>query len=203
MTRTGLGLAVLLAFFGLSAGCGGQQAADYYRDEQIRNDEERVLDYRLTYNQGSNYFIFNEGTFTARITVFPDRAYHFQIELTNATDKPMVIFWKRAGYVDLLENLHGIIHEGVHYLDPVDSQKPTVIQAGASYHDLIRPADRKMLDGVERLVKIKDPSQGTSYGEYVMLILPMKVEGEYRSYRLRMPLGALIDEWPDEDPFWY
>ena len=203
MTRTGLGLAVLLAFFGLGAGCAGQQAADYYRDEQIRNEDDRVLDYQLTYNQGTNYFIFNEGPFTARITVFPDRAYHFQIQIANTTDEIMTIYWNRGGYVDLLGHPHSIIHDGVDYLDPVGSQKPTMILVGTSFEDLIRPADRRMLDGAERLVRIKDPSPGTSYGQYVTLTLPMKVEGENRSYRFRLPLGALCDEWPNEDPFWY
>ena len=203
MTRKLIGLLpVLILLVGL-CGCvgGGEQAEEYYADEQEMN-EMRSMRYQLTYNQGENFFYFNEGAFKARFEVFPDRAYHFQFDVTNTTGEPMVIFWNRAEYVDLLGNPHSIIHDGVHYLDPVSAQKPTVIQVDQSYSDLLRPADRETVDGAQRFARIKDPG-ADSYGDYVILVLPMKVEGEYRSYHFSLPLGALLGEWPDSDPYWY
>ena len=192
----------MLALLGGLLGCGGEQAVQYYADEQERN-EMRSMHYQLTYNQGENFFYFNEGPFKVRFSVFPDRAYHFQIDMTNTTGEPMVVYWNRGEYVDLLGNPHSIIHDGVNYLDPVGSQKPTMIPVGRVYSDLLRPADRETVDGAQRFARIKDPSPGASYGDYVVLVLPMKVEGQFRSYRFSLPVGALIDEWPDHDPFWY
>ena len=191
----------VLALLGGLLGCGGEQAVQYYADEQERN-EMRSMHYQLTYNQGENFFYFNEGPFKARFEVFADRAYHFQLDITNTTGEPMVIYWNRGEYVDLLGYPHSIIHEGVHYLDPVGSQKPSVIQVDQAYSDLLRPADRETVDGAQRFARIKDPSSA-SYGDYVILVLPMKVEGELRAYRFSLPVGTLLGEWPDYDPLWY
>jgi len=192
-------LAVVL----LLAGCGGGAAVDYYQGEELRN-QARSLEFQLDYDQDSNAFVFDEQGFVLRLSVYPDRAYHLGMELDNQTDRPITIYWNGIEYLDLRGNPHSMIHDGVHYLDPVSRQRPTVIPPDGDYSDLLRPADRQEQDGALRLVKVGHPTGSADFGDDLILVIPMKVEGELRSYRFHLPVGDLLSAGPDEvDPFWY
>lgn len=200
-TIAALIIAACLTIF--SSGCGGPGATSYYQNEQ-QLMEIRSMRYQMDYNQDSNLFVFDEHEFTLKVSIFGDRAYHFEINLENPTDQPMVIFWNGIEYLDLRGRPHSVIHDGINYLDPVSKQRPTVVAPGSAYHDLLRPADRQEVDGQMRLVRIKRPTGSADWGDQVILVIPMKVLGQARRYHFTLDVGDFLANWPgDPDPFWY
>jgi len=175
----------------LAGGCAiSQQATQYYADEELR-DEARSVNYQLTYNTQNNHFEFNEGLVDIAVRVFTDDDYRFGINILNQTSQKVIIDWNRIEYLDAAGNPHSMIHQGVNYLDPVSKQRPTYILPGAVWSDLLRPADRRTLDGAVRLVKPAHTPAVDDYYDHVAIILPVKAEGQWVRYRLLLQIGMV------------
>jgi hypothetical protein len=173
------------------SGCAiSPQATQYYADEELRN-EARSLNYQMTYNQNANRFLFNEGVVDIAVQVFFDQDYHFSLDIKNNTSRRVIIDWNRVEYLDATGNPHSMIHQGVNYLDPVTKQRPTYIPPGAIMRDLLRPADRRTMDGAVRLVKPAHTPAADDYYDHVAIILPLKAEGQWVRYRLLIQVGMV------------
>ncbi len=200
--KTGLFLLGLaLAAAAACAGGDGQRATDYYRDEQILL-QQNSLNYQFTYNPGQNYFFFDETYFDVRFTVFPDRAFHFQMDLLNQSQEPIVIYFDRAIYLDYAGRPHALIHEGEEYYAAPSRRPPVKVAPGQEYRDLLRPADRQGVDGATRLVPIRASDDPRDFSDQVTLAIPMLALGQTRTYRFTLPVGQLVEEWPGPDPGW-
>jgi hypothetical protein len=175
----------------LLGGCAiSEQATQYYAGEELRN-EARSINYQLTYNQDQNRFLFNEGLVDIAVQVFFDEDYHFSLDIRNDTSQRVIIDWNQVEYLDATGNPHSMIHQGVHYLDPVTKQRSTYIPPGGVLGDELRPADRRTLDGAVRLVKPAHTPAVDDYYDHVTIILPMKAEGEWVRYRLLIQVGMV------------
>lgn len=192
---------ILILLTALLAGCGSPGATSYYRDEQIMN-QERSLNYQLSYNQNQNYFFFDETFFDLRFTIYADAYYSFNVTVTNQSDQPITIDWNRLEYVAVGGGAHSVIHQGVNYGDPVTQQRPTVIQPGMEYQDLIRPATRKMIDGAMRLMRPVRTPAAMNWSDSVVLMMPVKAEGIWRNYRLSLSVGEVGYNNDPFDPYW-
>ncbi len=188
--RTIMALAAGLAL-ALAGGCTiSQKETQYYADEELRN-EARSINYQMTYNQNANRFLFDEGVVDIAVQVFFDQDYHFSLDVRNNTSRRVIIDWNRVEYLDAAGNPHSMIHHGVNYLDPVTKQRPTYIPPGGVLRDLLRPADRRTLDGTVRLVKTAHTPTVDDYYDHVSIILPVKAEGQWVRYRLLLQVGMV------------
>jgi hypothetical protein len=191
---------VLCLAAALAAGCAdSRQAREYYADEELRQQQESAH-YQLTYNSDANAFLFDEGPVRLRISVYLEKTYAFQLELTNTTDRPVVIDWNRVEYLDTAGNPHSMIHHGVPYYAPLSAQKPTTVPPGGTITDLLRPADRVVRDGAVRLGRPRRSPAATDQDDGVTILLPVKALGGWQRYRLSVQVGmatpgALPERW--------
>lgn len=195
-------LMILISSLGLAlaGGCAiSQEASQYYADEEL-NNESRSLNYQLTYNGNANRFEFDEGPVDIAVQVFFDEDYNFGLSILNQTSQSIIIDWNRVEYLDAAGNPHSMIHRGVNYLDPVEKQRPTYVPPGAMLQDLLRPADRRTLDGAVRLVKPAHTPIVDNYYDHVSIILPVKAEGQWQRYRLLLQVGMAAPTAP-LDPY--
>ncbi len=189
--------------FALAGGCAASpEAVQYYAGEELRN-EARSLNYQLTYNPDSDRFVYDEGLVDIAVSVYYDQDYSFGLSVLNQTDRPLVIDWNQIEYLDVAGNPHSMIHQGIHYLDPVSRQRPTLVPAGATIRDLLRPADRRVRDGALRLVRTAHTPVADDYYDHVTIILPIKAEGQWQRYRLLVQIGMVAPTVTTTDPFWY
>ncbi|WP_156360676.1 hypothetical protein [Dethiosulfatarculus sandiegensis] len=196
-----LALGIVCAAATLFLGCGSPDAVSYYQNEEIM-DDERSLNYQLTYNTNSNQMVFDEDSFTARFSVFPDKAYNFEFTLINKTDRPVVIDWNLINYIDLDGRPHSIITDNVQYGDPVTAQRPTRVQPQGTVSTLLRPADREERDGAMRLLPARHSGRPVvDSDDQLLMIMPIKVLGQVRNYRFSLPLGQVESDIP-WDPAW-
>ncbi len=189
------------AVLALAAACATTaQETAYYRGEELR-DQLRDVSYQLAYDTDANLFRFQEGPVSLTLRVYVDRDYRFGLSLHNRSGRPLLIAWNRAEYLDVAGGVHSLIHQGVGWYSPVAVQRPTLVPAGASYQDLLIPADRRVVDGVLRLVPPADTPAARGYYDSVTLVLPVRVEGRWRRYRLVLQVG-MVSPAAVYDPGW-
>lgn len=193
---SGLGLLVLAA---MAACGGGPSASQYYSDEELMN-QVRSLNYQTTYDTDSETFVFEHEFINVSFTVYYDRTYNFGMMLENKTDQPVTISWNGAEYIDVNGYAHSVIHQDVHFLEPVTAQTPTQIAPYENLQDLLKPADRKPMDGAMRFVRAATPIAG-SYDDQAILVIPMKVLGHWTRRQYAIGVGAASPTAPPE-PYW-
>jgi len=201
--RPGAGWCAWLAAaaLALAAACATPaQEAAYYRGEELR-DQLRDVSYQLDYDTDANLFHFDQGPVSLTVRVYVDRHYRFGLTLHNRSDQPLLIAWNRAEYLDVAGGVHSLVHRGVGWYSPVAVQRPTLVPPGAGYQDLLMPADRRVVDGVLRLVPPAATPAASGYYDSVTLVLPMRVEGRWRRYRLVLQVGMVSPE-AVYDPWW-
>jgi hypothetical protein len=191
-----LALGILCTVAMLFSGCGSPEAVSYYQNEEIM-DNERSLNYQLTYNTDQNQMVFNEDLFSARFSVFPDKAYNFEFTLINKTERPIVIDWNQINYIDLDGRPHSVITGEIQYGDPVTAQRPALVQPQGRIRTLLRPADREERDGSMRLMPARHSGRPVvDSDDQLLMIMPIKVLGQIRNYRFSLPLGQVESDIP-------
>lgn len=177
-----------LAILALTAACGGEQAVDYYR-----NYSTEMMDTwpqsQITYNQGYNQFEYSDEGMQLAFSLNETEDYAFQFSLVNNSGGPVTIFWNQSAFVDINNVVHHVIHQTTTYGALVSSQRPTTIPAGASYSDLIQPAQEANRDGGPRFLPLTSMQLSNgSWGQRVTLLLQMNVDGQNRTHRFTFDL---------------
>jgi len=185
----------------VAAGCAiTPEETSYYRNEEIR-DQIETTNYQLTYDTDANWFYYHEGPLKIRLTVHFDRIYSYSLKMDNQSDQPVVIDWNRVEYVDAGGVAHSMVHRGVPYGSPVSAQRPTMIAPDGFHDDLLRAADRKMVDGQPRLMEPRSTPDADSWGDTTVIVMPIKALGQWRRYRMSVSVGQVSPTAP-ADPFW-
>lgn len=193
-TWTWLASCMLLS---LLAGCGGPQAMDYYRDESLKLDADKTLQFAGDVNEGS----YSDTMVDLALQVDNEDSTALQLALSNKTSQPLVILWDRVVYVDAAGNRQKVIHQGVRYWDPVSRLAAMAVPPFTSLTDLLRPAKVDYRDGEQRLAPLRGRQNTSDWlDQRISVTLPLVIYDRVNLYRFRFHIESPAVYDPLNDP---
>ena len=189
-------LAALLAL-GLLAGCGGPQAADYYRNESLNLMEQKAYQFAGDVNETD----YSDTMVDILMRVDDEDTTAFQMSLTNKTSQPLVILWDRVVFIDAAGNRQKVIHRGVRYWEPVSRLTAEAVPPFTQVTDLVRPAKVDYRDGEQRLAPLRGRQDTSGWlDQRVSITLPLIVYDRTSLYRFRFHNESPAEYDPLHDP---
>ena len=181
MKARAIWLGILLAL-GTLAGCGGQAATEYYRDESLNLAEEKALQFAGDVNETCH----SDSMVDVTLQVDDEDTTAFRFHLRNKTSQPLVILWDQAIFIDASGNRQRLIHRGVRYWDPVARLTAVAVPAFSSLSDLLRPAKIDYRDGEQRLAPLRGRQDTSTWlDQRISVSLPLSIYGRTMLYRFR------------------
>lgn len=150
--------------------------------------------YEMTEPVFSSEKIFNDDLIKVRFWI-DEKKIHFN--LSNLTDQPITINWRKAAYIHIDGGKHQVANIDSAFSGRKDDPPLTIIPAGITITDFVTPSKNiKKLEEwtwyVYPLFNLQNERAFDNKGSVFGLDLPMKVAGKWHTYKFRFEISNVV-----------